>query len=195
MLSPTDTLRRTFRWLRRFRHRKGYGIHSPFAFEFVTGVVYGHDGEGALPLPPGCESEAGAALRPKDMRLLIRLIRHRQPSICVVWGWGKGSAPALALRTGSPGTQYIYRKMNEIPAQADMVVAAPGWEAEARSLPRALRDGGMLVVCALDTPAQRRAWSVVGQQRQAVVTFDLGDFGIAFNNSKLQRQHYIINYW
>ena len=27
-------------WLMRVRHRRGYGIHSPFAFGFVTGVVY-----------------------------------------------------------------------------------------------------------------------------------------------------------
>ena len=27
-------------WLRRFRHRRGYGVHSPFAFGFITGVVY-----------------------------------------------------------------------------------------------------------------------------------------------------------
>lgn len=31
---------RPLRWLLRFRHRRGYGIHSPFAFSFVTGVVY-----------------------------------------------------------------------------------------------------------------------------------------------------------
>ena len=27
-------------WLLRFRHRKGYGVHSPFAFDLRTGVIY-----------------------------------------------------------------------------------------------------------------------------------------------------------
>ena len=27
-------------WLKRFRHRKGYGVHSPFAFDFITRVIY-----------------------------------------------------------------------------------------------------------------------------------------------------------
>lgn len=27
-------------WLLRFRHRKGYGVHSPFAFNLITGVIY-----------------------------------------------------------------------------------------------------------------------------------------------------------
>ena len=34
------TFIRSLRWLRRFRKRRGYGIHSPAAFQFVTGVVY-----------------------------------------------------------------------------------------------------------------------------------------------------------
>lgn len=30
-------------WLRRFRHRKGYGVHSPFAFGFIKQVLEEHD--------------------------------------------------------------------------------------------------------------------------------------------------------
>jgi len=34
------TIRRIAVWLFRIRHRCGYGIHSPFAFRFVTTVIY-----------------------------------------------------------------------------------------------------------------------------------------------------------
>lgn len=27
-------------WIRRFRHRKGYGVHSPFAYTFLRDVIY-----------------------------------------------------------------------------------------------------------------------------------------------------------
>ena len=27
-------------WLRRFRHRKGYGVHSPYAYNFLRDVIY-----------------------------------------------------------------------------------------------------------------------------------------------------------
>lgn len=33
-------LKRPFIWLSRFRHRCGYGVHSPFAFGLITDVVY-----------------------------------------------------------------------------------------------------------------------------------------------------------
>ena len=32
--------KRPFIWLARFRHRCGYGVHSPFAFHLITGVIY-----------------------------------------------------------------------------------------------------------------------------------------------------------
>lgn len=33
-------LRRIYVWFRRFRYRRGYGVHSPFAFGLITDVVY-----------------------------------------------------------------------------------------------------------------------------------------------------------
>ena len=33
-------LKRPFIWLYRFRHRCGYGVHSPFAFNLITHVIY-----------------------------------------------------------------------------------------------------------------------------------------------------------
>lgn len=36
----TRMLCRQWIWLKRFRHRRGYGVHSPFAFDFLTYVVY-----------------------------------------------------------------------------------------------------------------------------------------------------------
>lgn len=33
-------LKRPFIWMLRFRHRCGYGVHSPFAFNLITQVIY-----------------------------------------------------------------------------------------------------------------------------------------------------------
>lgn len=35
------TIKKGWIWLKRIRHRKGYGVHSPFAFDFITRVIYG----------------------------------------------------------------------------------------------------------------------------------------------------------
>ena len=76
--------RRTLRWLRRFRHRRGYGIHSPFAFGFVTGVVYEAGAYYAYaPLAQKWRGKLkGSPLRPKDLRLLLRLANFQHPARC-----------------------------------------------------------------------------------------------------------------
>jgi len=33
-------LRRFTRWISRWRHRRGYGVHSPWAFSWITQVIY-----------------------------------------------------------------------------------------------------------------------------------------------------------
>ena len=35
------TVKKGWVWLKRFRHRKGYGVHSPFAYNFITRIIYG----------------------------------------------------------------------------------------------------------------------------------------------------------
>ena len=42
-------------WLKRFRHRKGYGVHSPFAFDFITRVIYGKKSPETQRFSDGCE--------------------------------------------------------------------------------------------------------------------------------------------
>lgn len=34
-------IRKGWIWIKRFRYRKGYGVHSPFAFDFITRIIYG----------------------------------------------------------------------------------------------------------------------------------------------------------
>lgn len=70
-------------WLRRFRHRCGYGIHSPWVFELVTGVIYepseyGFYAYSQLPKVPGWQS--------KNLKLLLRLANHFQPECVTLCG-------------------------------------------------------------------------------------------------------------
>lgn len=39
-MSRVNPLKRAWIWCRRFRHRCGYGVHSPFAFNLITWVIY-----------------------------------------------------------------------------------------------------------------------------------------------------------
>ena len=183
--------RRTLRWLRRFRHRRGYGIHSPFAFGFVTGVVYEAGAYYAYaPLAQKWRGMLnGCPLRPKDLRLLLRLANFQHPARCWCVGYAADGAEAAWLKAGSSGTHYT----THAGGKADMIVANQNWPACADALTDALAEGGMMVLTQVGG-RQRRAWLKLLQHPKAQVAFDLYDFGIVFFRPELRRQHYVVNY-
>lgn len=87
----SDLLSRCLRWLLRFRHRCGYGIHSPFAFGFVTGVIYENGQYYAYAPLHRCfqEQKAADGLRECDLRLLFRVANASGASS--VWLSSSGS--------------------------------------------------------------------------------------------------------
>ena len=71
-------------WLMRIRHRCGYGVHSPFAFRFLTDVVYERTPyyaystlDEALPL-------AHSMRRRKGLHLIFRVANWLQPAVAVL---------------------------------------------------------------------------------------------------------------
>lgn len=86
-MSLSASIASSILWLRRIRHRRGYGIHSPWVFELVAGVVYqsssyAYYGYATLP--------AVAGWRQKDLRLLLRLSNHFQPAAIALCGVTEG---------------------------------------------------------------------------------------------------------
>ncbi len=63
----------------RWRHRRGFGVHSPFAYDIVTTAInpgsYGYYGYEEIDRILLSAAEYGGALR-KDAKLLLRLLIH-----------------------------------------------------------------------------------------------------------------------
>ena len=77
MLPSYRLFPRILRWFRRFRQRRGYGVHSPFAFEWITDVVYNQQAQyyAYAPLSQQHKQWSGV-LSIKDARLLFRMANH-----------------------------------------------------------------------------------------------------------------------
>ena len=166
-------------WLFRFRHRCGYGVHSPFAFKFITEVLY-------EPLHYYAYKELDKDLLLKD-RFRVRKILH------------------LLLRISNW-------------AQPDVVVCLTKTYTSVRYLQAGCRkaritDGvpeGKIDLCWIDEPNDEvlthlNEHSVVLMNNlnrhkdwfmrlPSVITFDLYDVGIAFFDTKYNKQHYIVNF-
>lgn len=88
----TSVFRRGWNWFRRFRHRKGYGVHSPADFYFITFVIYEEGAYYAYHfLQTLRENMAGTAFyREKVDKLLLRLVNYLQPDGILELGTGCG---------------------------------------------------------------------------------------------------------
>ncbi len=176
-------LRNPIVWLLQVRHRKGYGVHSPFAFDFVTDVLYNHSSYYAY-------KEIDASLRwwqrarVKSMRhLLLRLANYRCPKTLYVHGVDEENVQALLL--GSRGAKLV----ESTDAQGvDMLLL--GTEDEVAM--QCIAEGSMVVLWNLTR--QRPQWQRLQDDERITVTFDLHDIGIAFARQDLNKQHYTINW-
>ena len=92
-------LKRPFIWLYRFRHRCGYGVHSPFAFNLITHVIYETTpyykykelaSEQKRLMPQKDRAWGYESLKVK--RLLFRLVNYAQPATIVDAGMQAASS-------------------------------------------------------------------------------------------------------
>lgn len=105
------TLKRPFIWLYRFRHRCGYGVHSPFAFNLITHVIYESTAyykyEELAKAQKQLELEKDKRWKyesKKVKRLLFRLVNYTQPETIV----DAGTLAASALSESGEGGGRLY---------------------------------------------------------------------------------------
>ena len=190
--------------LLRFRHRCGYGIHSPFAWAKVTGVIYERGLYYAYaPLltahPMGGGRHDGMTLG--DLRLLFRLSNDTHPQRGHIVIQKSLAAPAAYLRSGCKSCQWTTADSAKptLPAAEalDFVYldAPEVWPALAQQAVEQLSDGGALVIRGIHRKAaDRAAWRRLQAQQQVRVTFDLYEFGLVYVEQRLNKEDYLISY-
>lgn len=194
-------------WLARFRYRCGYGVHSPFAFAFITGVVYE---KGTYYDYRRLDNLHGAytrvlGLRPrKCARLLFRLANYAHPAVLVAWeasptvqaylASGCRSARFVALE-GPDAGDAARSAVGEARPLLLYLEGRPGAEAVFRQLRPCLTPGSMLVLVGIHRrTACRTLWRRLLAEDAVGATFDLYDYGVVFFDRRRNRQHYIVNF-
>lgn len=212
-----NILHRVWRWLRLFRHRCGYGVHSPFAFQLITDVIYNGEAYYAYdalrqPLEPSLvrcdEYDPESGLIAKDLRLLFRLVNSQQPTTIVLSGASPAVTaylhaarraahimhlPSASHRDEAASPQTAPPAVSPVFAYVDACRPA---EADALQQLCAASTDAMVVVRGIhrDAAAQH-SWQQLQQHPAVTLTFDLGRFGVAIRRDKMNRQHYVVNYF
>lgn len=166
-------------WLMRIRHRCGYGVHSPFAFRFLTDVVYERTPYYAYSTLDASLPLAYSMRRQKGLHLMFRIANWLQPAVAVV-----PQEVCHERRYLQAGCRHALVMAHAPACGADLIVLREPDEQAAQMV----RAGGVLI---LDNLQQHREWFC---RLPATVTFDLYDLGVAIYEERLTKQHYIINF-
>lgn len=191
--------------LKRFSHRRGYGVHSPFAFNFLTYVVY-ERGEyyayrDLAARHPVSFFRRGSHLV-KCRKFLFRLANHVHPVVIRLVGdigvaeadyLSSGCCSAAVARGGGGAEGQGSEAGASLPKELVCVGrdVPPGEWAALVARPRA-EDSACLIAGIHRSAGSRQAWDEVKRLDAVVVSFDLYDYGLVFFDRSKQRQHYII---
>lgn len=184
-------LKRPFVWLLRFRYRCGYGVHSPFAFNLITGVIYEdapyYKYKDLAEAQKRLSSEKGKHWKyesRKIKRLLFRLVNYAQPDTVV--DVGTLAASALYLKAGKEGADYIpASELSELFLEPDVPVdflylhdyRRPGFVEEVfRICAARTTEKSVFVIEGIRyTPEMFAFWQRMKLDAKAGISFDLYD--------------------
>lgn len=208
-MSFTDNSRRCLRWIRRFRHRRGYNIHSPFAFNLVTGVIYERGAYYAYDDLRNLRKTVPSKLRERDDRLLLRLINASMAKEALVVGDGLQMQTAY-LRAGRPSCLFREITTSDLrtskgnalkihPVKVDFLyLDAPLelWPSAWKAVLSKRGEKAFFVVRGIHRSKKDfAAWQHLTEDTAVRVSFDLHDFGIACFEARFNKENHLINYF
>ena len=204
--------RRIWNWCRRFRYRKGYGVHSPSDFFLITSVVYED-----LPyyaygkLKKSASTSALPHYREKVNRLLFRLVNYFRPSSLLEVGEGNGDAirymkeaRASMLSVGLKGldkeeTLRSLKKELEKKKRIDFLhIAFTPYYKEVLELAFPyLHEASCVVIGGIYASEERKRWwkGLADDDERVRISFDFYDIGLLLFEDKRFKQNYIVNFF
>ena len=193
-------IRRPWIWLSRFRQRRGYGVHSPFAFAFITGVV----GERASYYAYAPLSHLhpwwvrwGKLYPMTCRRLLFRLANYAHPQTITTIGecpieraYMKRAVPSAHWTETAKGAA-----LKNVCTIADFVFVTADKLVEAPAIAMHMRSSSMMVLEGIHRNASSlRLWHALQADQHTGITFDLYTYGVAFFDHARHKQHYLVNF-
>lgn len=199
-------------WIKRIRHRKGYGVQSPFAFDFITGVIYEkgayYDYPNLATLYKQMKKEKSVRFSKRVDQLLFRIANFHQPDVIVDFGGpskdaylylsaGCKHAKVHILHPSEEGLRKLDEILHEHQDQRVLISLAQGTHTQRAKevvLPY-IKDNFLLVEHDIyRTPAVRQQWDDYKKQEKVILTFDLYDLGISMFDKRYNKQDYIVNF-
>ena len=204
-------MRRIWNWCCRFRHRCGYGVHSPSDFFLITSVIYE-----TLPyyaydrLKKSAVTKSLPHYREKVNRLLFRLVNYFSPFTLLEVGEGNGDsirymkeAKASMTCIGVKGLnkeETLQHLKNALMVQKKIdflhIAFTPYYIEAFDEVYPYLHDKSCVVIGDIYASKERRMWwKQLKSDERVRVSFDLYDVGLLLFEKKRFKQNYIVNFF
>lgn len=161
-------------YLLRWRHRHGFGIHSPWAYELVTDVLCAKSHYYCFKEMEGTESD----------RQLYRLFVHLKPKHYIACGGTETARAhmkaAFDSNTDRSDTEVYY------------FAADRAWEVEKAFKGGWIDQNSCLILEGIDREPARALWQTLLATRSVTSTFESRHRGIAFYDPARQKLNYLI---
>lgn len=207
-----------FNWIQRKRHAKGFGIHSPFAFHFVTGVIYEKHAYNAFFDIAKILCENGIQTTESKLHhLSYRLIRYFRPEKILEINSGKGinslyichSDKQLVCRcveTDDKNRIAAKRLLESIGRKADFLVKTDRSDSyngiflylknipvdDTESLFSISKEEAFWVVSGIKSHTGKHFWKKIVEDKRVAITFDMKELGIAILKKSHHKSNYLI---
>ncbi|MBQ7539735.1 MAG: hypothetical protein IJT13_01270 [Bacteroidaceae bacterium] len=188
-----NPLKRTWIWLCRFRNRRGYGIHSPFAFNLVKGVIYERAPFYAYKPLHKLREQRDCTTNEHDDKLLFRLINDHQPETALLL-CPSNDIGADYLKAGCRKCHFYTENDAKRPDNFQLIYIYKECPTVEKLL-SLTNDRTLVIIRNIRQDKETLAWWKQLQQSEKIrVTMDLYEIGLAYTESRLNKQDYIINY-
>lgn len=209
-MNLTLALKRPFIWIGRFRKRCGYGVHSPFAFDLITNVIYERTPYYAyreLAMMRKTINETDQAMKRDSLqkvdRLLFRLVNRVQPNTIVEMG--PSSVSSFYLKAGKTTARYLcastLSELNgNIPSVVDFLYFndyrnPKEVESCFDICANHTQTNSLFVVNGICYSKEMKSlWKRLQVDERVGITFDLYDVGLIFFDLTKIKQHYVVNF-
>ncbi len=202
-------IKRPYIWLKRFRYRRGYGVHSPFAFDLITTVIYekanyySYKEIESSELYKNRRKHERYTTSKKLNRLLFRLANRLQPT--QILQMGDTTITSLYLQKGckrskfTPRAETLDLNIQDVFNPALLYIPySDNPEMIRQMLQKYIPKANYRSVCVVGgigySQEMNELWKELKECNSTGITFDLYDAGIIFFDKTRTKQHYIVNF-
>lgn len=187
-------------WFKRFRYRCGYGVHSPFAFNFITGVIF-ERGEYYAYHTLDSVFQKGVFWRHSHLctcwHFLFRLSNFVRPDFILTDAAVTQPERAYLVAACQRAVCIPANRLKEMSGTVLVYIEAnpDGLSEILEQICKRTCPCSVLLLHTTSGKCRAQCTEIIRRSSHCGISFDLYDYLLVFFDRSLYKKHYIINFF